>query len=57
MLVGGRTERAPPEACEGGTSIVPSHGTNTPSTIPYSVDLSAFPNLHYIPGQNHRSKC
>ena len=57
MLVGGRTEGAPPEACEGGTNIVPNHGANAPSTIPYSVNLSSFPNLCYIPGQNYRSKC
>ena len=58
MLVSGRSTGALPEACEGGTNTVPSHGTkNLPTTpIPYSVDLSGFPNLCYIPGQDHRSK-
>ena len=58
MLVSGRPEGAPRAACEDGTNIVPGHG-GSPQTIPvpYSVNLSGFPDLRYIPGQMHNSKC
>ena len=59
MLVNGRPEGAPQQACEDGTNIVPGHAPNTPSTtpVPYLVDLSAIPSTGYVPRQNYNSKC
>jgi len=57
ILVSGRPNGAPPEACEDGTNIVPGHG-GSPSTtpLPYSVDLSDFPLGFYFRGETYTSK-
>ena len=59
MLVNGRPEGAPEQACENDRNIVPNHPPNSPSTspVPYSVDISGIPSTGYIPGQNYTSKC
>ena len=58
MLANGRPEGAPPEACEGGTNIVPDHpGTISSLPVPYSVDISSISSTGYVPGQNYTSKC
>ena len=59
MLVNGRPNGAPSEACENGTNIVPAHAPNLPSTdpVPYSVDISGIPSNGYVAGKNYTSKC
>ena len=59
MLVSGRPEGAPVRACEGDTNIVPDHASSTSSIspVPFLVNLNGLPDLRYIPGQNHISKC
>ena len=58
ILVNGRSRGAPPEACEGGTNIVPGHpGTTSSLPVPYSVDISGIPSSGYVPRQNYTSKC
>ena len=58
VVVDGRMNGAPVEACETGSDIVPSHSDTsiTPDSFPYCVDLSQFYNYSYTPGENYTSE-
>ena len=58
MVVDGRSDGAPIDACGGVTDIVPNHQSTSISTdpFPYCVDLSQFTNNSYAPGYNYTSK-
>jgi len=55
VAVEGRSGGAPPQAC---ALIQPQHPSNPQtSPVPFSVDLSAFTENTYTPGQTYISKC
>jgi len=57
MVVDGRRNGAPEEACGTITDIVPSHiGSPSAAPLPYSVNLSDFDNNRYYASQTYNSE-
>ena len=57
VVVDGRSDGAPPDACGTVTDIVPNHFSSlSTDPLPFSVDLSSFKGNLYNAGQTYNSE-